>query len=157
MAKFLLPQDGQWVGPPVLKLKMILYKDMILDGRKRFNEHRARGLKTEIPYLVVNSHYMAIKQLILNGHSERAAMHALTYAPEFAINSTRALSSMLDISTNKLQPYIKNLKDPTERHKLPRRAIKVVDRLRQLYKRKLEGDNDISLTDLENALGEFLE
>lgn len=152
----MLPEDGQWVGPPVLTLKMVLYPEMVLDGRKRLAEHKLRGLKTDIPHLIVRSHYTAIKQLILTGHHNRAAIHAATYAPEFAIKSSAALSSMLDISRNKLQPYIRALKDPTERHKLPRRAMHVVNRARLLYKRHLEGDTDISINDLEEVLGEFL-
>lgn len=152
----MIPEDGTWVGPPLLKLTLRQKPEMVLDGRKRLREHASRGLKTYIPILQVKSHALAIKYLILNGHHDRAALHAMTYAPEFVQKSTSSLSILLDLGRNKLQPYLRALKDPTERHKLPRRAMGVVVKARALHKRMLEGDTNISITDVEEVLGEFI-
>lgn len=83
-------------------------------------------------------------------------MHALEYAPEFVQKSTASLSLALDVGRNKLQPYVRALRSPSERHKLPRRAMGVVTRARSLYKRMLEGDSEISIVDIEEVLGEFI-
>lgn len=80
----------------------------------------------------------------------------MVYAPELIGKSSSLLSALLHIERNKLQPYIRALKSPSERHKLPRRAIKVVDAVRKLRKRMIEGDK-IDIVDVEKALGEFLD
>lgn len=155
--KFLLPEDGTWVGPPLMQLKTINTGEMVLDGRRRLAEYHSRGLRTDIPVFYVRSHAMAIKHLILNGHPDRAALHAITFAPQFVQHSSSSLNAVLDLSHNKLQPYIRALKDPKERHKLPRRAMGVVVKARALHKKMVEGDTNISINDIENILGEFLE
>ena len=152
----MLPENGEWVGPPVLILRIRLGKDETIDGRRRLDEHSKRGLKTHVPMVLVLSHMMAIKHLIHNKHHDRAALHAATYAPELALRSSNTLSVLLDISRAKLLPYIKALRSPSERHKLPRRAMTVVIRARALYKRSVEGER-IEIEDIEKVLGEFLE
>lgn len=155
--KFLLPEDGSWVGPPLMRLKTINTGEVVLDGRRRLKEYHYRGLKTDIPVFYARSHAVAIKHLILNGHPDRAALHAVTFAPQLAQRSSSSLNSLLDLGHNKLQPYIRALKDPKERHKLPRRAMSVVVKARALHKRMVEGDTNISINDVEDILGEFLE
>lgn len=156
-AEFMLPPSGQWVGPPILVLILRLgAKELILDGRKRLSEHARRGLRTKVPRLEVKSHKEAIVALIHAKHHNRAALHAMTYAPEFVQHSTRSLSLLLDMGNAKVLPYVRALKSPAERHKLPRRAMKVVIRARSLYQRAIEGDK-IEIEDIEKVLGEFIE
>lgn len=161
-AEFLLAPDGQWSGPPMLRLMLAgktsisLENSIVLDGRKRLAEYQRRGLKTDIPVFLARSHPAAIKQLILNGHGERAALHAIAHYPELASTSTAFLDRILGVGRGKLQPFIRALKDPSERHKRPRRAMSVVKSARRLHKKMLEGE-DISIVDLEKVLGDFLE
>lgn len=155
-AVFLLAPDGQWVGPPLLKLRLAGGSEQILDGRKRFEEYRARGLRTDIPVFLAISHPMAIKQLILNGHHERAALHALAHYPVLVSRSSAFLDRVLGVGSGKLQPFIRALKDPSERHKRPRRAMSVVKNALRMHRRWQEGE-DITIVDLEKALGDFLE
>jgi len=152
----MLPENGEWVGPPVLILQLRAGKQEIIDGRRRLDEHSARGLKTHVPTLIINSHFKAIKHLIHNNHHERAAIHAATYAPELVQRSSSSLAILLDMSHAKVLPYIRALKSPAERHKLPRRAMTVVMRARALYKRSVEGER-IEIEDIEKVLGEFIE
>lgn len=152
----MLSESGEWVGPPALYL-LLLQKSgrVLLDGRKRISEHKERGFQTTIPAQVVNSHLDVIKTLILNGHHERAAEYAVGEAPQFAINSSGELSKLMGVARNRFQPFIRALKLPSERHKLPRRALGVVQRGRVLYERAQAGDG-ITITDIENMLGEFI-
>jgi len=157
-AEFMLPENGEWVGPPVLYLnKRLGSAALLLDGSRRLKEHKSRGLKTNVPTLTVHSDMAAIKALIHNGHGDRAALHAMKYAPEFAHTFSSGLSSALDINSAKLQPYIKALKDPAQRHKLPRRAMSVVVRGNAMYQRAIEGEPLEFIPSIEYILGEFLD
>ncbi len=106
---------------------------MVLDGRKRMAEYESRGLSAQypLPRLVVRSHLDALKHLLHAGHHDRAADHALRYAPEFVDKSTDYLTSAFEMTRHKLIPYIQALQ-PEERHKLPRRAMSVVKKVKQL-------------------------
>ena len=153
----MLRENGEWVGPPVLELELRLgEKKLVLDGRKRLKEYAVRGLRTAVPRITVRSHLEAIKTLIHHKHSVRAAEHAVRYAPQFVQFSSSSLGVLMDMHHTKLQPYIKALKNPGERHKLPRRAMKVVIRARSLYQRAIEGE-PIEISDIEKVLGEFLD
>lgn len=151
----ILPENGVWVGPPALYLKITNKEPILLDGNKRLNEVKKRGIKTTVPIYTARSHLEVIKHLIHNGHQERAANHAIRYAPELVQLSTGSLSILLEVGKNKLQPYVRALKSPSERHKLPRRAILVVRKLRSIHKNMIEG-NPITIEDVEKALGEFI-
>lgn len=152
-----LNADGKWTGPPLLILQLRLtVEPKILDGNKRLKEYKARGLTYSIPTQRITSHVEAIRYLIINGHSDRAAMHAIKYYPQLVQYSSNSLSAILDLHRNKIQPYIKALKDPSQRHKQPKRAMWVVKKILRLRKGAQEG-KPITLADLDEALGEFLQ
>lgn len=156
MTTCFLPSNGPWVGPPVLHLKTLSLPLLTLDGNKRLKEYKIRGLSFTVPELVVTSHLEAIKHLMLNGHADRAAAHAMVYAPEYANRSIKLLNQFRDMGEAKLRAYNRALKSPSERHKLPRRGMRVVSKLRVIYRKYLEGETP-SLSDIEKALGEFLD
>ncbi len=131
-------------------------KATLLDGSKRKAEHTRRGLKTSIPTTTAHSHLEVLKVLIHNGHHARAATHAATYAPEYTHKVSTSLTQVMGMSREKLKPYLHALRSPSERHKLPRRAIKVVTRARKLYEHAMLG-KQISIDDLGEVLGPFLE
>lgn len=127
----------------------------MLDGVKRQLEHSTRGFKTPIPSQTVHSHLEAIKALIHNGHPDRAAEIAIREAPHLLTMVSSDLERLLDISHSRLTLFKKALLSPAERHKLPRRAMGVVKRVRMLHSEMLEGKT-LHIEDLEQALGEFL-
>lgn len=151
----MLPESGMWVGPPVLLL-VIRGKTTMLDGVKRSNEHSKRGLKTTIPYQNVTSYLEAIKALIHNGHPDRAAEIAIRESTHLVKMSGRDLERLLDVSHSRLTAFRNALLSPAKRHKLPRRAMTVVKRVRLLHAEMLEGKK-LEIGDLEEALGEFLQ
>ncbi len=150
------PDSGDWVGPPVLVLKLLTEPgERILDGRKRLEEHARRRLRYEPPRLVVKSHLMALKMLVQNGHQDRAAEHALVHAPEFADKTTAYLIHAFDTTHQKLIPYLQALQ-PENQHKLPRRAMAVVKRAKLLENEMRETGRKATLADITNVLGEFI-
>ena len=155
---YILSERGEWVGPPVLKLTLKRgAKELVLDGRIRLKEHEQRGLRSHIPEQVVTSHYEAIRQLMYNGHNMRAVKHAEEFVPTLVGESASVIAALLRLkSHHKAIKFSNALKSPKERHKLPRRAMAVVKRLRILYHRSQEG-SDITIRDLETALGEFID
>lgn len=148
----ILPISGQWVGPPVLVLQTSL-GTTVLDGRKRKREAELR--KLPMVTVTVYNHFDAIKTLILNGHPDRAAQHAIKYAPQYATRATGDLARLFGVAQQKLAPYAAALRSPAERHKLPRRAMSVVHKLRRLHSRAKE-DERITVDDIADALGEFI-
>ena len=154
--KPIIPSSGDWVGPPVLVLKLLtLPSELILDGRKRLAEHKERGLSYTPPRYVAKSHLEAMKILVHNGHQQRAADHALTYAPEFIDKTSAFLQMAFDVSQQKLIPFMKAL-HPENRHKIPRQAIKVVTRLKKLEDKIRTEGRKATADELLDCLGEFI-
>lgn len=158
MAEYILPPGGSWVGPPVIFLKLTSNSNRLemFDGRRRLAEIKKRGLKTRVPEIVVTSHLALVRALIHNGHAERAAEYALIKAPHLTSMSSKGLGTVLELSRERLKAYLLAVKAPSERHKLPRRAMGVVKRGRALYKKVVEGES-LELRDLEHVLGPFLD
>lgn len=154
--KPILGPTGEWVGPPVLVLKLlILPGEMILDGRRRLAEHKERGLSYEPPRYVARSHMEALKLLIHAGHHQRAADHALVYAPEFVEKTTSYLEHAFELSRHKLIPFVQALQ-PDQRHKLPRRAMQVVNRVKKLEDKLRTEGRKATIDEVAACLGEFL-
>lgn len=152
--KYVLPLDGQWVGPPVLMLQLLGRPPLLLDGGKRLQEIRERGLATVPPILTVTSHAEAIKHLTLNQEYFKVAEHVTTYYPELKSRSVDGFAKITGLHKNRFQPVIRALRAPEERHKLPRRAIAVVKRLKQL-RDQFEAGKPITLDLIDEVLGEF--
>ena len=158
-AETLLGERGQWVGPPVLVLALRLQREeMILDGRKRAKEHEARGLARDyaIPRLVIHSHLEAVQQLILAGHHDRAAFHCLEHAPHLRNQSVHALAQIMRVSRQRLIPFREAVKNPSERHKAPRRTLRVLQRAKKIRQMHIEGA-PLTLADLDWVLDGFLD
>lgn len=151
--RFVLPLNGAWVGPPVLVLALPGRPEEVLDGRARSAEAMQRGLPAG-PVLRVHSYIDAIAALIHNGHADRAAEMTAVRMPHLVRSTLTGLERTLGISRAKLVKFQLNLKSPHQRHRLPRRAISVVQRVRKIRARMLEGDA-ITIDDIDHALGPF--
>lgn len=154
----MLGENGQWIGPPVLILRLRLGArgELVLDGRKRLAEHRARALTYEPPTYVATSHAIAVRELIRAQHYDRAAEHVLNEAPHLKDQSASALARAIGVTKERLIPYQRALKDPHERHKRPRRTVKVLQRVLKLRELALSG-SAVTLADLEWAAEGFIE
>lgn len=153
--KFILPPSGEWVGPPVLFLKLGFRDPILLDGKKRLGEIRSRGLRTQAPSLTVTNHLEAIKHLIMAGEHLKAAEHIARYYPDLKERGAAGMAKLMGLHHQKLIPLMRALREPSERHKLPRRAIGVVKRLRELRELVAAGE-PVTLKHLDLVLGEFI-
>ena len=154
--KPILPASGEWVGPPVLSLRLLADKNLkpILDGRRRLAEHQERKLTYQPPLYEATSHIEAVKLLIHAGHHERAAEHMVKYAPEYIDKTTLYLQGVLDMTHHKLIPFMQALQ-PENRHTVPRRAMVVVQAVKRLENLcKTEGRKP-TLQELAACLGKF--
>lgn len=152
---FVLLKNDSWVGPPVLIL-LVRGRREVIDGRARLAEHTSRRLKCIVPEQIAGSYIAAIGALIHNGHHDRAARMAEVHAPELLRMAQSAIARIFDLSHQRITAFKRASLAPSERHKLPRRALSVVLRVRSIRERMLEGES-ITINDLDDALGSFLE
>lgn len=149
----MLGKNGEWLGPPAV-YTLINGQRIMIDGRQRFAETKARRLSTAV-WVTVDSHFEAVRHLILNGHPDRAVAYAREHAPVLLHRSVSDAAALVRLPRQKMATFTRALLSPAERHKLPRRAMHVVHRLRTVLKKAEEGQ-PITLWDLQRALGEFV-
>lgn len=154
--EFILPPSGEWVGPPALFLKLHGKEPVLIDGSRRLAEIRARNLKTIVPMLNATSHLEVIKHLTLANEYAKAAFHINRYYPELKERGAAGIAGLLGLKQQRLIPVVSALREPSERHKLPRRAIGVVKRLKRLKERLANGER-FHLSMVDEVLGEFKE
>lgn len=126
--------------------------ETVLDGKKRLEEHRKRGLKSNVPKLRAFTPLEAVKQLVLASHHKRAAEIVDKYLPEYRENTISSWAALTGLHRNKFQPLIACFRKPVRRG----RSMQVVKNLRRLVIRAREGE-EITERMLVEALGRFAE
>lgn len=147
--RWVLPKNGDWVGPPPL----LTPRGELIDGKRRVKEAKDRGFKVAPP-LRTNTHLEVVAHLTAAGHQLRAADYAMLHAAHLATATITQLEKLTGIAQQRWVPFVSKLRG-TNVHKRRRRAIYVVQRGLTLAQKMREGYQP-SIRDLEEMLGEFL-
>jgi hypothetical protein len=138
-----------WFGPPV-----VLWKGKPVDGRKRMAAASALGIAW--PTYEPAREGLVLRALIAAGHVERALARVVPLGTRVSFDRADLVRYVLtqEEEAQVLAAFRGQL--PRVQRSAPRRALNVVNRLRDLYARAVENGDPATPEELRYCLGEWL-